>query len=49
MLCQVLSSSFIKSNERSEDSYIGLGDFFLFFFSIKSFDALITTDVHSYL
>ena len=33
----------IKSNERSEDSYLGLADFFLFFFFIK------TADVHSYM
>ena len=26
---------FIKSNERSKDSYIGLADFFLFFFQEK--------------
>ena len=29
------TDSYIKSNERSEDSYIGLADFFLFFFQEK--------------
>ena len=28
---------FFKSNDCSEDSYIGIADFFLFFFSGKSF------------
>ena len=38
-----------KSNERSEDSFIGLADFLMFFFSGKSLKSLITTDVHSYI
>ena len=31
-----LAISIFKSNERSEDSYIGLADFFLFFFQEKT-------------
>ena len=36
----------IKSNERSEDSYKGLADFF---FQEQSYISLITTDVDSYI
>ena len=45
---QPTSIKFIKSDERSEDSYIGLGDFY-FFFRKKSKKSLVTTDVHSYI
>ena len=37
-----------KSNERSENSYIVLADFFKSFFQ-ANLNALITTDMHSYL
>ena len=39
-----------KSNARSLDCHIGLADFFFAFFSRKmTLNALITTDVHSYI
>ena len=46
-LCKRLFRNlFILSNERSEDSYLCLAVFLVFFFQEKS---LITTDVHSYI
>ena len=42
---RLLSSWFIQSNERSEDSFIDLADFF----QEKFLKSLITTDVHSYI
>ena len=38
-----------KSNERSEDSYIGLADFFLFFFSGKSLKILMHLGIMHFL
>ena len=46
---EFVSSVFLKSFKRSEDSYIGLADFFWFFFQEKSYMSLITADVHSYI
>ena len=37
---QLIFATFIKSNELSEDSYIGLGEFFSFYFSRKSLKML---------
>ena len=48
--CTIFFISLVfKSNQRSEDSYFGHGHFFVFFFRKKSQNALITTDVLSYI
>ena len=42
-MLRVFKQTIIKSNDRSEDSYIGLDEFFF------SGEFIITTDVHSYI
>ena len=39
----------LKSNERSEDSYIGRADFFCFFFSGKSLKILMHLGIYAFL
>ena len=40
--------SIIKSNERNEDSFIGLADFLFVFFSGKSFKILIDLGIYAF-
>ena len=42
-MLRVFKQTIIKSNDRSEDSYIGLDELFF------SGEFIITTDVHSYM